>query len=225
MRYLRDIVAIAILATSLSCLSTAVYAEILELTLIDQSGNPVINGVVSAYLQNKPARPTTKPEKAVIIDQIDKEFINHVTPIQQGTAINFPNHDQIRHHVYSLSAAKNFEIPLYKGIPAEPVIFEHAGIVVLGCNIHDQMSAYIVVVDSPYFATTDKQGHTSLSLPAGDYELKFWHRDADEQSKNSKKSFKVVSGLAGNIKHKLNIKPSWNSTRSPLSIRNRGRYR
>ncbi len=216
----------AVFATNLSFLSTGIYAETLKLTLNDQSGNPVINAIVSASLQNKSGNSPKKPSKTIIIDQIDKEFINHVTPIQVGTAINFPNHDQIRHHIYSLSAAKNFEIPLYKGLPAKPIIFDQAGIVVLGCNIHDQMSAYIVVLDSPYFAASNEQGLASLTLPVGDYELKFWHRDADEQSKNSTQSITVTDGLTDiNISHEFNIKPSWNSRSAPLSIRNRGRYR
>ena len=70
-------------------------------------------------------------------------------------------------------SAKTFEIPLYKGLPADPIVFQQEGVVTLGCNIHDWMSAYIVVINSPYFATTDEQGQTSLTLPVGDYELRF----------------------------------------------------
>jgi plastocyanin len=225
MRCSWNIVTIAVLATSLSGLSTDVYAGTLKITLSNQSGDPIINAVISAYPQNKTGNSPIKPKEMVIIDQIDKEFINHVTPIQVGTAINFPNHDQIRHHIYSLSAAKNFEIPLYKGLPAKPIIFDQAGIVVLGCNIHDQMLAYIVVLDSPYFAASNEQGLASLTLPVGDYELKFWHRDADQQSKNNKQAFKLEAGQDRKFNHKLNLKPSWNSKRASFSIRNRGRYR
>ena len=212
-------------AFSLSCLSTDIYAEMLEIRLTDQSGDPVSNSVVSAYLRPQTDHAPIKSGKTVIIDQIDKEFINHVTPVQVGTTISFPNHDQIRHHVYSFSSAKNFEIPLYKGIPAEPITFDQPGVVVLGCNIHDQMSAYIVVVDSPYFAKTDARGHASLSLPTGDYELRFWHRDADEDSKNSKLAIKVAAGQTVKINHQLSIKSSWASKPIPFSLRNRGRYR
>ena len=153
---------VIITAISLSCLSTDIYAEKLEVTLTDQSGNPVVDSVVSAYLQSQTGHAPIKSGKTVIIDQVDKEFINHVTPVQTGTKISFPNHDQIRHHVYSFSYAKNFEIPLYKGIPVDPITFDQAGVVVLGCNIHDQMSAYIVVVDSPYFAQTDGLSTTTI---------------------------------------------------------------
>jgi plastocyanin len=210
---------------SLSCLSTDIHAEMVEITLTDPSGNPVVDGVVSAYPQPQIDHVPIESGKSVIIDQIDKEFINHVTPVQVGTTISFPNHDQIRHHVYSFSSAKNFEIPLYKGVPAEPIAFDQAGVVVLGCNIHDQMSAYIVVVDSPYFAKTDEQGYASLSLPMADYELIFWHRDADEDSKNSKQAIKVAVGQTVKINHQLAIKSSWASKPALFSLRNRGRYR
>lgn len=214
---------IAVLVSHLLCLRA--YAEIVNLAVADQSGKPVNNAVVSAYSLSKQNTLPISPEKTIIVDQINKEFVQHVTPIQVGTAINFPNHDQIRHHVYSLSPAKNFEIPLYKGIPAEPITFEQEGVVVLGCNIHDRMSAYIIVIDSPYFAKTEDQGRASLTLPAGEYELHFWHRDADEQSKNSKQLIKMTAGQAGNISVELNLKPSWSSERASLLIHNRGRYR
>lgn len=222
MKAVRHIV-IVVLASFLPYICA--YAEIVNVTVTDQSGKPINNAVVSASSQSKQNYLPISPEKTIIIDQINKEFVQHVTPIQVGTAINFPNHDQIRHHVYSLSSAKTFEIPLYKGIPAEPVVFDQEGVVVLGCNIHDQMSAYIVVIDSPYFATTEEQGHTSLTLPAGDYELRFWHRDADEQSKNSKQSIKMTAGQESNISVKLYIKPSWSSENASLLIHNRGKYR
>ena len=218
-------VLVAVIANSLMCFCADAYAEVLNLTVIDQSGNPVNNAVVSAHSQNKPNHPSIEPKKTVIVDQIDKEFVDHVTPIQVGTAVNFPNHDQIRHHVYSLSPAKTFEIPLYKGIPAEPVVFDQEGVVVLGCNIHDRMSAYIVVIDGPYLATTKEDGHTSLTLPPGDFVLRFWHRDAGEQSKNRKQSIKIKAGQAGKLTIELDVTPSWSSLNAPLLINNRGRYR
>jgi plastocyanin len=216
-------IVIAVLANCLPHFSAC--AEIVNVTVTDQSGKPVNNAIVSAYSQSKQKLPLSNPEKTIIVDQINKEFVQHVTPIQVGTAINFPNHDQIRHHVYSLSPAKNFEIPLYKGIPVEPIAFEQEGVVVLGCNIHDKMSAYIVVIDSPFFAKTEDQGRASLTLPTGEYELHFWHRDADEQRKNSKQLIKMTAGQAGNISVELNLKPSWSSERASLLIQNRGRYR
>ena len=215
----------AVIANSLLYICANANAEKLNLTVTDLSGNPVNNVVVSAYSQSKQSLPDVKPKKTIIVDQIEKEFVQHVTPVQVGTAVIFPNHDQIRHHVYSLSPAKTFEIPLYKGMPAEPVVFQQEGVAVLGCNIHDGMSAYIVVIDSPYFASTDEHGRSSLTLPTGDYELRFWHRDADEQSENNKQLIKMVVGQVGNITIELPVKASWSSRHAPGLIHNRGRYR
>ncbi len=90
--------------------------------------------------------------------------------------MSFPNHDIVRHHVYSFSPPKPFEIKLYVGTPVAPIIFDKPGEVVLGCNIHDHMLAYVYVVDTPYFAKTDASGVATIEeLPAGDYDLQIWH--------------------------------------------------
>lgn len=219
------LIAAIVLTGSLNSISSVDSAESLHLTINDTSGNPVNNAVISAYSHNKSITLHARPLKTVIIDQINKKFVPHVTPVEAGTAVIFPNHDQIRHHVYSFSPAKAFEIPLYKGIPDEPVVFEQQGVVVLGCNIHDWMSAYIVVIDSPYFATTDAHGRTSLTLPAGDYELRFWHPDADEQSKKRRQTIQITVGQAVRMEVELDVKPFWSSGQAPLLIQNRGRYR
>ncbi|MDP9065602.1 MAG: methylamine utilization protein [Pseudomonadota bacterium] len=114
------------------------------------------------------------PETAAI-DQIRKQFVPTVTVIQAGTAVTFPNSDQIRHQVYSLSPAKPFSLKLYAGAPNTPVLFDKAGLVVLGCNIHDKMFAFVAVVDSPYFAKVSAAGAATLNVPPGHYALRFWH--------------------------------------------------
>ena len=116
--------------------------------------------------------------EAAIIDQINKRFAPRVSVVRTGTAITFPNSDRIRHQVYSFSPAKTFSLKLYAGSPNTPVIFDHPGLVVLGCNIHDSMVAFVAVVDSPYFAKTTDAGTVSLSLPAGRYRLLAWHPNA-----------------------------------------------
>jgi len=98
--------------------------------------------------------------------------------VRTGTAITFPNSDHIRHQVYSFSQAKTFTLKLYSGSPKTPVIFDKPGMVVLGCNIHDNMVAFIGVVDSPYFAKTTDTGSATLNLPAGRYRLRVWHPNA-----------------------------------------------
>jgi hypothetical protein len=98
-----------------------------------------------------------------------------VLVIQTGTSVNFPNFDTVRHHVYSFSPIKVFETKLYSGTPSEPTIFDKPGIAALGCNIHDRMSAHIVVVDTALFAKTDASGMARFAdLPAGEHQLKAW---------------------------------------------------
>ncbi len=115
---------------------------------------------------------------AVSIDQINQRFVPRVSVVRTGTVITFPNSDRIRHQVYSFSPAKIFTLKLYAGSPQTPVTFDHAGLVVLGCNIHDKMVAFVGVVDSPYFAKTPESGVATLNLPVGRYRLRAWHPDA-----------------------------------------------
>lgn len=137
------------------------------------AGEPLADAVVAVELraQTSRAAPGAKADMA----QRERQFQPHVLVVQTGTAVNFPNFDTVRHHVYSFSPVKTFDIKLYSGTPAEPVLFDKPGIATLGCNIHDRMSAHIVVVDTPLFAKTDAQGLLKLDLPAGEHNLKVWH--------------------------------------------------
>ena len=93
-----------------------------------------------------------------------------------GTRVVFPNRDNVQHHVYSVSAAKKFEIPLYIGESTATILFDRPGQVTLGCNIHDWMVAYILVLDTPYFSKTGRDGTAGISgLPPGSYRLEVWH--------------------------------------------------
>lgn len=145
----------------------------LDVHVADAAGKPVIEAAVYAEPLGGKA---PKGKLAAIIDQVDKEFVPLVTVMQVGTQVRFPNKDNIRHHVYSFSPAKVFDLKLYSGTPSEPVVFDKPGQVVLGCNIHDWMIAYALVVDTPWFAKTDEHGQAKLDeLPPGDYTLKVWH--------------------------------------------------
>lgn len=98
-----------------------------------------------------------------------------VVPV--GSRVSFPNSDDIRHHVYSFSTARRFELPLYAGGNAEPVEFPEAGVVVLGCNIHDWMQAHILVMDTPHHREVDPGASAEhwIEAPSGDYVLRVWH--------------------------------------------------
>jgi plastocyanin len=113
--------------------------------------------------------------RAVMIQQ-DRQFAPFVLPVQLGTTVEFPNRDPFRHQVYSFSAAKPFELKLYGNNEVNSVTFDKEGLVALGCNIHDNMLAYIYVVGTPYFALTGKDGAAQVEqIPAGSYTVKVWH--------------------------------------------------
>lgn len=116
------------------------------------------------------------PKQMARIEQIDREFVPYLSIVQRGAAVQFPNRDRTKHHVYSFSPAKTFEIKLYAGQPARPVVFDKSGEVVLGCNIHDWMEAHVLVVDTPWFGKTGADGIARIAgMPAGRYRLRVWH--------------------------------------------------
>lgn len=139
-----------------------------KIQLLDQSGAPVEHAVVS-FLHNEQshqsaapledaseAKPKTLPP--AVMDQVDKQFSPRVLLVQPGQAVVFPNSDQVRHHVYSFSKPNDFEIRLYSGNQTEPEHFDHPGVVVLGCNIHDQMVGYLYVQGEESAKISDANG-------------------------------------------------------------------
>lgn len=159
---------------SLVLANSHAFAASVSVQVLNQAGQPLANSAV--YAEPVSGQTPAKSLKTVEIEQKNKTFFPLVTVIQSGTAISFPNHDTVRHHVYSFSPAKSFELKLYSGTPGSPVLFDKPGTVVVGCNIHDRMIAYIHVVDTPYFAKTDASGQAKLDgLLPGKYRLKAWH--------------------------------------------------
>lgn len=148
-------------------------AATLSVTVNDAAGRPLPDAVV--MLEPTSGRLPVKPMTAVEVGQMARQFTPAVTIVTVGTPVNFPNHDTVRHHVYSFSPAKTFELKLYAGVPATPVVFDKPGVAVLGCNIHDQMAAWIVVVDTPHFARTAAGPAHLAGIPPGTYRLKAWH--------------------------------------------------
>jgi plastocyanin len=146
-------------------------AATIDVQVADAAGKHVENAVVYAV----PSTPIPVGRKVAVMDQKDRNFVPHVLPVQTGTWVEFPNSDNIRHQVYSVSPARRFQLPLYIGKPAIPIQFNTAGVVAIGCNIHEQMSAYIVIVDTPYFATAERGRAQLRDLTAGQYTLRVWY--------------------------------------------------
>jgi len=168
---------VALLAALAVC--APLFAGTVQIRVQDPRGSVVRDAVVYAVPEGR-ALPLAR--KTAVMDQKNRMFIPHVLAVQTGTSVRFPNSDDIRHHVYSFSPAKPFQLPLYKGTPANPVLFDRAGVVTLGCNIHDQMSAFIVIVDTPYFERTGGDGRATLrDVEPGKYVVHVWYPEMRDE--------------------------------------------
>ena len=164
----------AIVLFGIALTGVTAHAASIAVQVHDTFGKPVDNAVV--YAEPVSGQLSSASRAPAEIEQKARAFSPLVTVVQTGTSVLFPNNDNVRHHVYSFSPAKTFELKLYSGTPSEPVNFDKPGTVVVGCNIHDRMVAYIQVVDTPFFAKTDAAGKARIEkLPAGKYRLKAWH--------------------------------------------------
>jgi plastocyanin len=153
-------------------LSVRALASDVQVLVKDQTGRPIEGAIVWAEASREKRPPPVQTE----IVQKNRQFIPPVTVVPVGSVVRFPNWDNVQHHVYSFSAAKTFDIPLYIGESPQAIEFERPGIVTLGCNIHDWMAAYIVVLDTAVFAKTDASGSVLLrSLPAGPGSIFGWY--------------------------------------------------
>lgn len=147
-----------------------------ELTVSARQRNsrPLAGAVITVEPESPGASPA--PPVSTVMDQVDLAFVPDVLVIPVHSSVQFPNSDAVSHQVYSFSGAKAFQLPLYRGKPYPPVVFEQPGIVTLGCNIHDNMLAYIVVTRAPHFGRTDAAGNWAVTnLPAGRYVVRLWH--------------------------------------------------
>ena len=170
----RRALARAALAVCGAALCATARAGAVEVRVTDAAGKPLANAVV--FLESREAKAAVKPGPAAEIAQADRQFVPQVTVVPVGTAVSFPNRDTVRHHVYSFSAVKKLEIKLYVGTPAAPVVFDQPGIAVLGCNIHDNMAAWVVIVETPWFGQSAADGRVAWpQVPAGSYRLRSWH--------------------------------------------------
>ena len=192
------------------------FAAQISVSVKDQGGQPVADAVVYANIIVGVAPARAKRELSV--EQINKEFVPLISVLQTGTLVNFPNRDAVRHHVYSFSPAKTFEIKLYSGVPGKPILFDKPGEVVLGCNIHDTMLAHMLVVDTPIFAKTDKRGVLLLDgLSAGEYEVHMWYPGLAPAASVAPQKIKLSGTQAATLAFTLNLKPASPSAPKPKS--------
>lgn len=193
------------LAVTLAMMQSANAGE-LNLIIKDGKGVALEDAIITAMPVNAKNLPKQKPIKP-IVDQVGKEFLPHVLPISLHSLVYFPNNDNIRHHVYSFSPAKKFELPLYSGTSAEPILFNKPGVITLGCNIHDWMLGYIYVSSTPYFARSDKAGKGLIDdLPDGEYTVKVWHPQMLATEESTSRKIEISAKNTGEEEWQLPLK-------------------
>jgi plastocyanin len=153
------------------------------------------NALPGAVITARPVDGPAKRPAAVhaVMDQIDRAFVPDLMVVPVGSTVSFPNSDSVSHQIYSFSSAKRFQLPLYRGTPYPPVLFDQAGIITLGCNIHDEMLAYLVVTDAPYFGRTDNAGSWSAEVGPGRYRVTIWHPRLHSDAGDIDREFTVGS--------------------------------
>ena len=159
--------------------SPGARATNVSVVVADPAGAPLADAVV--MLEPAAGHALVKPMAGVQIAQHDLQFDPQLTVVTLGTSVLFPNQDTVRHHVYSYSAAKTFQIKLYAGVPHTPIVFDKPGVAVLGCNIHDGMIAWVVVTDTPLWARSAASGQARVAdVPPGSYQMRVWHSSLDD---------------------------------------------
>jgi plastocyanin len=131
------------------------------------------------------AAPAPPAPAAAVIDQVHKTFTPRVTVVRAGTVVAFPNSDNIHHEVYSFSTPHQFKLSMFANEPHVTQTFDKPGVVLLGCNIHDSMLAFVVVVESPYFLKIPASGRGELNLPAGHYRVRVWNEKLMSSAKTA----------------------------------------
>jgi plastocyanin len=168
---IRVAVLIMSLLQSTFAIASTIHGQILVRSARDNSN-------VIIYIDKIPGKRYTPPASPIVLDQVNLKFVPHVLAVLVGTTVAFPNSDEIRHNVFSPGPPR-FDLGTYAQHTTKYHVFDTAGVWTMLCNVHAEMSAYVIVTETPYFAKTDKDGKFVLKdVPPGKYSLKIWHEKA-----------------------------------------------
>jgi plastocyanin len=179
-----------LLALACMVLMSPSWGRVLTVTVLSPDGHPLRGIVVTAYPSTGTSHPA--PPVGAVMDQVNRAFAPDLLVIPVNSSVTFPNSDTVSHQIYSFSPAKRFQLPLYRGKPYPPTLFDQAGLVTLGCNIHDEMVAYVVVTDAPFFGRTAINGAWSTEVPNGRYRISIWHPRIRDEDKELRSEVTVV---------------------------------
>jgi plastocyanin len=167
---------LGVLAVAGTIASASANAASVTVDVTDSGGAPAANAVVSLSPDSPPAAPASHVAEKGIIDQRHETFLPLVLVVRKGGGVTFTNNDVTTHQVYSFSTIKQFQFEIGRGEVSKPVVFETPGVAAIGCNIHDNMVAFVYVADAPFAAVTDSSGRADFSeVPEGAYRANVWH--------------------------------------------------
>lgn len=195
---------------------TALWAGDLSVSVIDDQGHLVEHAVVVLHPLFDDDWSTLEPQ-ASLMKQRGAMFRPFVLAVGTGSTVSFPNLDEFRHQVYSYSKAKRIELRLYGMDESKAVLFDKAGIVALGCNIHDNMLAYIYVADEPYHVVSDAKGMALIrDVRPGDYEMTIWHPDQKKRRQSHMQSLSVLADSTA-VAARIEMRSSRRQQKAPAS--------
>jgi plastocyanin len=201
-------------ATSVSAASAQ---GTIQIWLADNKGRAIQEAVVMLQSNSGVTIAPRVTRRDLTVQQIDREFVPRVAIAALGARVAFPNRDIVQHSVYSFSKAKSFEIPIYAGDSPQTITLDKAGVVTLGCNIHDWMVGYIVVVDAPIAELTDANGSVTIAdLARGRYLVRIWHPQLKTGVITQEVSF---DGNTQRIDIKLDLPPTRARYKPPLNVK------
>lgn len=190
--------------------SSVAPGEEIEVIVLDRDGVPVSD--VAVYVESLSTAKRSEPATGAVMDQVDTRFVPHLLIVQVGTEVEFPNSDIVAHHVYSFSNPNDFMLPLYKGDAHAPVTFDEAGVVTLGCNIHDNMLGYILVVDSSVFGKTGAEGQLTFETDlSGESQISIWSPRIKDEVESLTRPLIDDSNQSVVFKLSEKLRPSHNS--------------
>ena len=155
---------------------TAGHAATVDIAVTDSNGAPAAFAVVGLSPEESTAVPVPHTPEKGVIDQRHETFLPLVVIVRRGGHVVFTNNDATMHQVYSFSPIRQFQFEIDEGQVSKPVEFDKPGVAAIGCNIHDNMVAYVYVADEPFAAVTDATGHAQIAdVPEGSYLARTWH--------------------------------------------------
>jgi plastocyanin len=164
------------LLSTLSLVATVAFAGPAKGTVSLSNGRAAGKAVV--FLQGD---AKSSPMKNAVVDQRDHQFLPHVSVVTVGTKVQFPNNDTVFHNVFTEYHAAKFDLGMYPRGKSKYQMFDRPGVAVLMCSVHPEMSAYVVVVDTPYYAIADGKGKFTIpNVPAGKYRAQVWHESGEK---------------------------------------------